>query len=314
MSRYKVESLDDAALLHELAPTAESLLNRHLARAQEWMPHEYVPWGEGRDFVPGEEWVETEESLPGPVRSALLLNLLTEDNLPYYSAHIDRMFGQDHPWREWTRRWTAEEMRHAMVIRDYVIVTRAIDPVGLERARMHQVSTGEVPEPPTAAEGMVYVALQEVATRIAHRNTGKALGSGRGEKIMSRVAADEHLHHQFYRDVVSAAIEVAPSTMVEAIASQVIGFEMPGTGIKDFKAHSRAIAQAGIYDLPIFVDQVLAPVVLNQWRLESIQGLTVEAERARDRVLAHSQRLAKVASRFAERRAETADKAPALAT
>ena len=305
--------MDDATLLHELAPEAERLLNRHLGRAQEWMPHEYVPWSEGRDFVPGEEWEETEESLPAPVRSALLLNLLTEDNLPYYSLHIDKMFGRDHPWVEWTRRWTAEEMRHAMVIRDYVIVTRAIDPVALERARMHQVSTGEVPEPPTAAEGMVYVALQEVATRIAHRNTGKALGAGRGEKIMSRVAADEQLHHQFYRDVVSAAIEVDPSTIVEAIASQVIGFEMPGTGIKDFKAHSRAIAHAGIYDLPIFVDEVLTPVVLNVWRLESLQGLTSEAEKARERVLHHSQRLAKVASRFADRRAEAAEKSAVLA-
>ena len=310
MSRVLWARLDDETLLRELAPEAERLLNRHLATAKEWMPHEYVPWSLGRDFVPGEEWEETEQSLPPAVRSALLLNLLTEDNLPYYSAHIDKMFGQDHPWREWTRRWTAEEMRHAMVIRDYVIVTRAIDPVALERARMHQVSTGEVPEPPTAAEGMAYVALQEIATRIAHRNTGKHLGESRGYDLLSRVAADENLHYLFYRDVVTAALEVAPSTMVEAIAAQVIGFQMPGTGIEDFAAHSRLIANAGIYDVTIFLDQVLVPVVRNFWRLEEIEGLTPAAEQARERVVNHFERLGRVASRYAERRATSTATSP----
>ncbi|MGH9224566.1 MAG: acyl-ACP desaturase [Acidimicrobiales bacterium] len=302
--------MDDATLLHELSPEAERLLNRHLGTAKEWMPHEYVPWSQGRDFVPGEMWEETPESLPPAVRSALLLNLLTEDNLPYYTLHIDKMFGREHPWVEWTRRWTAEEMRHAMVIRDWVIVTRAIDPVALERARMHQVSTGEVPEPPTAAEGMAYVALQEIATRIAHRNTGKHLGEAHGGyDMLARVAADENLHYLFYRDIVSAALKVDPSTMVKAIANQVIGFEMPGTGIQDFKAHSRVIANAGIYDVEIFLDQVLVPVVRKYWRIEELEGLDGEAEQARDRVMRHFERLGRVVARYAERRAEPPDAA-----
>ena len=70
------------------------------------------------------------------VRSALFVNLLTEDNLPYYFRDIERMFGADGPWGEWVRRWTAEEGRHATVIRDYLTVTRMIDPVALERGRM----------------------------------------------------------------------------------------------------------------------------------------------------------------------------------
>ncbi len=185
------------------------------------MPHEYVPWSRGRDFVPGESWEETVETPAPAVRSALFVNLLTEDNLPYYSLTIDRIFRNDHPWREWTRRWTAEEMRHAMVIRDYVMVTRAIDPVALEKARMRQVSLGEVPEPPTVAAGLVYVTLQELATRIAHRNTGKHLGEPRGYDLLGRVAADENLHHLFYRDLTSAALEVDPSSIVVAMADEV---------------------------------------------------------------------------------------------
>jgi acyl-[acyl-carrier-protein] desaturase len=302
--------VDDPILLKELTPVAERLLERHLATAKEWHPHEYIPWSRGRDFEPGEAW-EPSEVAPSPaVRSALFLNLLTEDNLPYYFGTIDRVFGSDdHPWRYWTRRWTAEEMRHAMVIRDYVVVTRAIDPIALERARMHQVTTGEVPEPPTVAEALVYVTLQELATRIAHRNTGKHLTDSRGYDVLARVAADENLHHLFYRDMVTAAIDVAPSDMVLAMAAQVRPFQMPGTGIPDFNSHARLIASAGIYDLEILYEQVVVPVVMKQWRLESIEGLSPEAERARDHVLRHIERLRRVVARQANRRAEKAEAA-----
>ena len=42
--------LDTGRLRAALEPVAEENLNRHLATAQEWMPHEYVPWSLGRDF------------------------------------------------------------------------------------------------------------------------------------------------------------------------------------------------------------------------------------------------------------------------
>jgi len=202
------------ALLQELAPEACRLLERHLSTAQEWFPHEFVPWSRGRDFEPGEVWDPHVYPVPDAVRSALFVNLLTEDNLPYYFRTIEGLLGADGPWGEWVRRWTAEEGRHAMVIRDYLTVTEALDPVELERGRMQQVSHGVTPEPPTQAEVMVYVALQELATRISHRATGKLLEDPAGYRVMARVAADENLHFLFYRDLVSAAIKADPSTMV----------------------------------------------------------------------------------------------------
>ena len=52
------------------------------------------------------------------------MNLLTEDNLPHYYHAIESVFGSDEPWGFWSRRWTAEEGRHSIVIRDYLTVTR----------------------------------------------------------------------------------------------------------------------------------------------------------------------------------------------
>jgi len=303
--------MDDSALLHELTTTAENLVERHLATSKEWFPHELVPWGRGRDFVDGEAWDPNEHPMPDAVRSALFVNLLTEDNLPYYFRTIERMFGANDVWGEWARRWTAEEGRHSIVIRDYLTVTRAIDPVALERARMHQVSGGVVPEPPSAGDGFAYVALQELATRIAHRNTGKLLEDKAGYDVMARVAADENFHFIFYRDLVKAAIEVDPSMMVLAIERQVREFEMPGTGIIGFDEHSMAIARAGIYDLQVHHEHILVPVVLRQWGVEALEGLTPEAEQARDRLVTRIDRLGRAGRRLAARWAR--DDAPALA-
>jgi acyl-[acyl-carrier-protein] desaturase len=294
----------DIALVAELTPTAETLLERHLAGAKEWFPHELVPWSRGRDFEPGEAWQESDAVLPAEVRSALFVNLLTEDNLPYYFAILDHTFGLDSVWGTWARRWTTEEMRHAMVMRDYLTVTRALDPVALERARMVQVGTGQVPVPELAADGFVYVALQELATRVSHHNTGKALldTDRAGYEVMKRVAADENLHYLFYRDLVTAAIGIDPSAMVLAIERQVRDFEMPGTGIPDFAYHAKAIARAGIYDFQIHHDQILVPVVLRHWDVEHLEGLSPEAEEARVKLLKRIERIGRAGRRFASRR------------
>jgi acyl-[acyl-carrier-protein] desaturase len=235
-------------------------------------------------------------------RSALFVNLLTEDNLPHYFRTISERFGRDDAWGTWTRRWTAEEGRHAIVIRDYVTVTRAIDPVALERARMTQVSDGVVPEPPSLADALVYTSLQELATRIAHHNTGRLLSDSAGRQIMTRVAADENLHHLFYRDLTTAALEIDPATVVPAIDRQVRHFAMPGTGIPDFARHARAIAKAGVYDFAAHHDQILVPVLLRHWRVDRLQGLKATAEQARERLLGHIDRVGRIARRLVERR------------
>jgi acyl-[acyl-carrier-protein] desaturase len=300
-------------LLHELEPAVGELLDRHLAASKEWFPHEVVPWGQGRDFDPAEAWDPAEHPVPDAVRSALFVNLLTEDNLPYYFSTINRLFGADGAWGTWSRRWTAEEGRHSIAIRDYLMVTRLLDPRELERGRMHQVGTGVVPEPDLPIDGLVYVALQELATRIAHRATGRLLEDRAGYEVMARVATDENHHFLFYRDLTSAALALDPSSAVRAIERQVRDFEMPGTGIPGFEEHALAIAKAGIYDLQIHHDQILVPVVLRHWDVASLEGLDAEAEQARTRLVARIERIGRAGQRLAERWARRRSSEPALA-
>ena len=158
-----------------------------------------------------------------------------------------------------------------------------------------------VPEPDDAVDGLVYVALQELATRIAHRNTGRLLEDRAGYEVMARVAADENLHYLFYRDLASAALELDPSAMVHAIERQVRDFEMPGTGIPDFEDHARPSPRPASTTSQIHHEQILVPVVLRHWDVEALEGLDAEAEQARDRLLKRIERIGRAGRRLAER-------------
>ena len=129
---------------------------------------------------------------------------------------------------------------------------------------------------------------------------------------MKRVCGDENLHQLFYRDLAAAAVEVDPNTMMVAMERQVRNFAMPGTGIPNFIEHSRRIAKAGIYDLQIHHEQILAPVVIRQWNAANISGLSGEGAAAQEKLMKRMATSERVAQRYAEKRAaETAELQPA---
>src|SRR6478736_2179027 len=295
--------LDTAQLLAALEPVAEDNLNRHINVAQEWMPHEYVPWSLGRDFkeLGGDPWSVDQSQLSQIARTALEVNLLTEDNLPSYHREIERAFGRESAWGAWVNRWTAEEGRHAFCIRDYLLVTRGVDPDELERARMETMQTGYDSGDKPLLNVCAYVSFQELATRVSHRNTGKFTDEPIAEKLLTRVAKDENLHMIFYRNIVEAALQIAPGPTMRAIADEVIGFEMPGAVIPGFARKAVQMARAGIYDLRIHHDDIVMPLV-RQWKLFELEGLDEEGERARHELAAAIADLDEQATRFVEQR------------
>jgi acyl-[acyl-carrier-protein] desaturase len=299
-----VVPLDQTALLIELEPVVATNLDRHLSLAKEWFPHEYVPWSEGRTYdgvLGGEAWQESDAKLPDIARTALIVNLLTEDNLPSYHHEIATLFGRDGAWGTWVHRWTAEEGRHGIALRDYLTVTRAVDPIELERARMDHMQAGYSNAHDDCLHSIAYVAFQELATRISHRNTGKATGDPVAEQLLARVAADENLHMVFYRNLLGAAFDLDPDQAMQAVTEVVANFQMPGANIEGFGRKAVSIALAGIYDLRQHRDEVLQPV-LRQWNVFSRTDLTPEGEKAREQLAAHLDDLEVQAARFEERR------------
>ncbi|MEU6324966.1 acyl-ACP desaturase [Streptomyces sp. NPDC047009] len=252
--------------LHELEPVVDQQLNLHLDRATEWFPHAYVPWSRGEDFdgpLQGSAWDPNQSNLTPAVRSSLIVNLLTEDNLPSYHHEIATTFGRDGAWGTWVHRWTAEEDRHSATIRAYLHTTGAVDPVDLERMRMRMrmVNAGYATDQPHGLHTIAYVALQELATRVSHRNTGRTSGDPVCDRLLARIATDENLHMVFYRGLLAASFDAWPDQTMRALTDTVTSFRMPGHAIPGFDRMSLAIAYAEIYNLRIHRDDVLKPVL-----------------------------------------------------
>ena len=297
--------LTQTDLLRELNQVVEGELNRHLRVAKEWFPHDFIPWSEGRNFdgrMGGEEWSPDDAPLSDVARSALIVNLLTEDNLPSYHHEIAQIFGRDDAWGEWVHRWTAEEGRHGIAMRDYMLVKRMVDPVALERFRMTHMSTGyESAHSGELVHSLAYVSFQELATRVSHRNTGTFTADPMCEELLARIAADENLHMIFYRNLLGAALELSPNQAMAAIRDVVTGFQMPGTDIPGFQRKAVEMAVAGIYDLRIHRDDVVAPV-LRFWKIWDLEGLDETGESARQEVSDFMDTLETQASRFEDKR------------
>ncbi|MGS2648435.1 acyl-ACP desaturase [Streptosporangium sp. LJ11] len=299
-----MREFSETELLLELEPVVAGELDRHHKVAKEWFPHEYVPWSEGRNYdglYGGDAWVETDTKIPEEARISLIVNLLTEDNLPSYHHEIATTLGRDAAWGTWVHRWTAEEGRHGTAIRDYLTVTRAVDPVALERARMVHMSEGFTNSYEGVLASVAYVSFQELATRISHRNTGRASEDPNCERLLARIAADENLHMLFYRNLLNAAFQLAPDQTMRAVTDVVTTFQMPGTGIEGFTRKAMTIANAGIYDLRLHIDDVLQPV-LRQWDVFNMKNLGAEGEKAREELSDFLGKLEVTASRFVERR------------
>ena len=198
-------------------------------------------------------------------------------------------------------RWTAEENRHGVALRDYLVVTRGVDPVALERARMDYMTLGYDSGDKTPLEAVAYVSFQELATRVSHRNTGRATGDPIADQLLARLATDENLHMIFYRNLLSKAFELAPDQTMCAVRDVVVGFRMPGHGMPGFERAAAQIAIGGIYNLRIHHDDVLQPV-LRFLKVLQISGLGPEGLKAQEELGLYMGGLDDQATKFDERR------------
>ncbi|ETW21566.1 acyl-ACP desaturase [Mycobacterium gastri] len=283
--------LTDLQLLHELEPVVEQYLNRHLSMHKAWNPHDYIPWSDGKNFyaLGGQDWDPDESKLSDVAQVAMVQNLVTEDNLPSYHREIAMNMGMDGAWGQWVNRWTAEENRHGIALRDYLVVTRSVDPVELEKLRLEVVNRGFSPGQnhqgeyfaESVTDSVIYVSFQELATRVSHRNTGKACNDPVADQLMARISADENLHMIFYRDVSEAAFDLAPNQAMKSLHLILRHFKMPGFLVPEFRRKAVIIAVGGVYDIRIHLDEVVKPV-LKKWRIFERDDFTGEAARMRD--------------------------------
>ncbi len=297
-------------LVKSVEPTIAALMNEHRERRDHWYFEDFIPWEQGESFV-DKPWDPSQASLSPEIRTTLVLNLLTEDNLPYYHALFGPYFDADSPMTEWSGLWTAEEGQHAIAMRAYLLTTRNCDPRALEDERMQVVQSGWHPEFASILDLFCYTSAQELATRISHRNSGVKSDDEVVHTLMSKIARDENFHYLFYRGVATELFDQSPDLMVQALERVLSNFAMPGTMIPGFQRRALKMARLGIYNLRIHCENVIEPLS-RHWKLDALTDLSPAGEAARDTILAMPADLIERAEIFESRQArKVARKTPA---
>jgi acyl-[acyl-carrier-protein] desaturase len=189
------------------------------------------------------------------------------------------------------------------VLRDYLVVTRGVDPVALEQARMAHMTRG-VRSPDNWNGFMInvaYVTFQELATRVSHRNTGRVCDDVIADRMLQRVAADENLHMIFYRNLCAAGLDLAPDQAMAAITQILTNFVMPGYGMPNFRRNGVLMAKHGIYDLRQHLEEVVQPV-LKKWNIFERTDFGARGEQAREELGLFLEKLSMDVVKFEEQR------------
>ncbi|MBH0775991.1 acyl-ACP desaturase [Nocardia bovistercoris] len=273
--------LTDRELLESLADEVELNLRRHTQIADGWQPHDYVPWDNGRNFgfLGGTDWAPEQSELGEVAKLALTVSVLVADNLPSYHREVGKYLRTGAWWR-WVGRWTAEENRHEIMIRNYLMVTRSVDPVELERLRMDHMTKGFRRPPQHLLSVLVTCAFEETAAAIRHRNTAALQENPLVTAMAERIAADDELQAEFFADLVAAGFQIAPDQTVRAIADSVAAFRVPEITLPDGRSSDQVLAEAGIYDPAREHELVFAPL-LERWNVFARTDLGEDGERAR---------------------------------
>ncbi|WP_157079800.1 acyl-ACP desaturase [Skermania piniformis] len=278
--------MTDRELLDELALEADLNLRRHVGEASEWQAHDLVPWDDGRNFafLGGTDWSAEQSTLSDTARLALTVSVLVADNLPAYHRELARHLGHVGAWWRWVGRWTAEENRHAIVLRDYLILTRAVDPVELERIRMAHMTRGFVVEPMHLIDWLADCAFAEAAATIRHRNTAALDENEIVTAISTRIARDDELQTVFYANLIGAAFDLAPDQTMRAVADRVHGFRVPEVELPGGGDATAELAAAGIY-LPERAPELVFGPLLEQWNVFGRTDLGETGAAARDELV-----------------------------
>ena len=314
----EIISKDNSSLHNEMEIKTEVL--SHLEeKVKEWM-EDHVDkrklWFSS-DFLPADEKMNDDQEtnikklrervrgIKDEVRVAVALNLLTEEGLPHFHRLIAKYLGDRSFWSKWNNMWTAEEDRHGALIRDYVRDGRLFSFREVELMQFHYIESGFNPDwDKDPYKVFVYTTLQERATQVSHKNTGKLAGEDEPllNGILSSIAADEAKHYTFYRNVFKEVLKLDPNSAMLSAADIMPAIDMPGISMPNFRDMADVVRRIGIYgpnDYKRIVEEAI-----KFWEIELITGLNDVAQKAQEKILSIPKRLEKVAE-YIEKRTES---------
>ena len=247
------------ALIVELEPVVQRELRRHIDSEDLWYAHDYVPFEQGENFafLGGKDWDPSEVTLPKVITDALEILLIVKDNLAGYHRELVFSFILEEKFGRWLGRGTAEEHLHASVLRNYLVVTREIDPAANEDVRVEHVMKGYRADTYSQIERLVFMAFFEREHAVFCRNLEAQITEPTLKALVGRIARDEERHEEFFANLISHLLTTNRDETIAAIASRAAELDVVGGDIDAYADKVAHMAEAGIFG-PEQLRQVIA--------------------------------------------------------
>ena len=299
------ETESKAEVLQALEDKVKVWMENHLSKRKLWFSNDYLPAEEKNTEDDEKKTLMLRERVRGikdSARIAIGLNLITEEGLPHFHRLLSKYLGDDSFWAKWVNLWTAEEDRHGNVLRDYARDSRLFNFSRLEQMQYVYVEKGFEPSwDKDPYKVFVYTTLQERATQISHRNTGRFIGKDEPliNGILGSIATDEAKHYTFYRNVFYEILKIDPNKALQSALDILPAIDMPGIKMPNFREMADVIRRTGIYgawDYKYIVEEAI-----KFWKIELLGGLNETGRIAQDKIMSIPQRLEKVAQYLEKR-------------
>jgi len=279
-----------------------------------WQPSDLLPDSSRESFF--SEIKELQESAKGlsyDLIAVLIGDTITEEALPTYESWLSMVEGvskeEQGGWMKWTRAWTAEENRHGDLLNKYLYLSGRVDMRAMEVSTQYLIADGfDIGTGADPYRNFIYTSFQELATNLSHRRVAsqaKQAGDTLLSKMCGVIASDEARHAKAYKHFISRVFEVDPNEAMIAFEDMMRKkIVMPAHFLREigmkigqtFGHFTDAAQRLGIYTAMDYVD--ILKQLLDEWHIESTEGLNEAGEKARDYLMHLPDRLIRVADRM----------------
>ena len=302
-------------VMHLLENKIDSFMDEFLIPVEKiWQPTDLLPDSNNENFLEEvKELREISKDLPYDFWVTLVGDTITEEALPTYESWLMDVEGVDNVerngWSKWVRHWTGEENRHGDVLNKYLYLSGRVNMREIEQTTQHLINDGfDIGTGRDPYKNFVYTSFQELATFVSHNRVAliaKKYGEKKLFKMCNLIAGDEMRHHLAYSEFVNQIFKVDPSEMMLAFQYMMKQkITMPAVFLREsgekigsaFEAFSDSAQRIGVYTAADYVD-ILEKLNV-KWDIANMNGLTAEAEKARDYLMKLPERMKKISERL----------------
>ncbi|ALM49126.1 fatty acid desaturase [Flavobacterium psychrophilum] len=281
-----------------------------------WQPSDLLPDSQNENFFEEvRELREIAKDLPYDFWVVLIGDTITEEALPTYESWLMDVEGVNqidnggNGWSKWVRNWTGEENRHGDLLNKYLYLSGRINMREVEITTQYLINDGfDIGTDRDPYKNFVYTSFQELATYVSHNRVSqiaKQYGDKKLSKMCKLIAGDEMRHHHAYSEFVNRIFQVDPSEMMLAFQYMMKQkIVMPAHFLREsgqkigeaFEQFSDSAQRIGVYTAHDYVD--ILRKLIDKWQIDKINGLTSEAEKARDFLMKLPDRMARISERL----------------